>query len=104
MGKLKYVFEEDLAELQKLALPAVEWLFDNYTDEYRTTGRTRLLAVAFLKLAYKYPKKKIYCKDHFPNVGGFNNVMREIGDLISKYNMDINMDLRDSVIWKKEAI
>lgn len=54
-----------LSKLQQEYYPAIKWLIN---DGPRASGRTTLLAVAFLEKAVETPGRKILVFDHFPIV------------------------------------
>lgn len=67
-------------ETARSYLPTLEWLFD---DEQRRSGRTTLLAIAFIRLACKHPGRRMYFQDHAPTVSAANNMREVVLGLIS---------------------
>lgn len=61
MGNL---FDFNLTETQQKHLEAIEWLLD-FNINIRS-GRSYLMAVAFIRMAIRHPKQRVYVYDHFP--------------------------------------
>ena len=53
----------ELSEQQRLALPALEWLFDP-SEINRRTGRTMVMAIAAMRSAVRWPGTWIRLIDH----------------------------------------
>lgn len=78
MDALSKYFEilSKLTDTQLAYLPAVEWLLDN--DSHRRTGRSALMATAFLRCALRYPGRWIKVSDHLPGVAQRRIIIQEI--------------------------
>jgi hypothetical protein len=64
----------ELTLLQQLALPSIKWLLDSRAIG---SGRTTLMAHAFVQLAIERPNTSIQIFDHFPNID-YKNLITEI--------------------------
>lgn len=74
-----------LTPLQKTRLSVLEWLIDEPGS--KGTGRTHLLALAFIKIALIYPNNKIYVWDHHNFNADKKRVVRLIHHILEKdYN------------------
>ncbi|HOP53920.1 MAG TPA: hypothetical protein PLN81_05290 [Bacillota bacterium] len=62
LAALMTALEQSLDLHQRLALPAVEWLIG---DRHPASGRTHLLAVAYVRLGILNLGRKIYVRDHY---------------------------------------
>ena len=66
---------------QKKHLETLKWLVD--VDKNAATGRTTLLAIAFLETAFENPNKKIYIFDHCRfSLSADINLIKIIKDLL----------------------
>jgi len=58
----------EFTEQQAKYLEAIEWLLDNDNKDYRQSGRSYLMACAFISIAIKNPNKWIRFFDHHRNL------------------------------------
>lgn len=90
----------NLSEAQKVVLPMLEWLLDPYA--YRGSGRTTIMAMAFIRLAMRYPGERIDIFDHYggqrgarrsPIIDGIRRVLAASPEI-----RDIDLNDRDMFI------
>jgi len=73
---------EELTAEQKKHLVTIEWLIN--FEEHIRQGRTRLLAIAFIKRALMHRDEWIEVFDHYPTPQAKNILLSWIGNVISK--------------------
>jgi hypothetical protein len=83
MKKLKC--EKELTKKQAEYLKAFEWLVGG---GHKQEGRTRLLAVAYIKAAINNPGVWIMPTDHVQNYSSFLNLVNEISHLLEKESFE----------------
>jgi len=78
MSKLRF----QLTEQQKQYLPVVEWLLDFHTN--RATGRSYLMAVAFIRMALRHLGTPVRVFDHHPTLRASRHVLQIIKDILAQ--------------------
>lgn len=82
-------------ELNKLEV--IKWLISDY-QSVRHTGRTRLMAIAFVRLALEGRRTKIF--DHFQGTNSKQFVIDEINSIFNSPDIEIV----DGVIGSRKAV
>jgi hypothetical protein len=70
-----------LTKLQQKYLKAIEWLIS--PEDNRRSGRTTLMAIAFIKWALTHPERWIDIFDHFPTEEAKERLLIHIKKMIS---------------------
>lgn len=70
-----------LTEQQREALLVLDWLFDE-SDETRASGRSLILAIAYIRQAAKSPGRMITVQDHCPIKHAATFVLHRVVGLI----------------------
>jgi len=70
---------------QRAFVPAIEWLVDNTDDpRVRRSGRTTVLATAFLRAACLAPHRQVRVFDHVPGSESGRTVIRAMEEVIDR--------------------
>lgn len=70
---------------QQMRLPAIEWMVDETDDpRIRRSGRTSVLAAAFIRAACSAPGRKIRVFDHVPGNENARLILEMIDGIIDK--------------------
>jgi len=89
-------FVIELSKLQKKNLPAIEWLISDDRKD-RCSGRSFLLAVAFIKKAMQNPGRRVRVFDHSDLTYGAKRLFDDMVDMkipgISYYHTDFSIKL-----------
>jgi len=67
-------------------------LFDPFDGENRGTGRTRLIARAFIKIAIKHPRREVIVRDHTNHPAAHRHLLIRIQEILNDENNDYNIE------------
>jgi len=98
--RLKYRTKYTLLPHQEEFLPAIEWLI---SDHNRGSGKTFLLAWAYVDKAIKQWGNPVYVVDHYP-ARSQEFLMREIEKLLINANLEYTMRKRDNCFVVRHPI
>lgn len=84
--KIKKEIKIELNKDQKKYLPAIQWLI----SDRRATGKTYLLAVAFIMKAIENPGRQIQIFDHIPRIR-LNYLLDTIQMIVGSDNPDFTI-------------
>lgn len=87
-----------LSNIQTAALDIIEWLIDD-SIRSRQSGRSTLLAVAFIRKAIRRPKRKVVVFDHYPTMQAKESLMANIQQMIRT-----SSELRNKFILESNSI
>lgn len=79
----------NLTKMQQEALPILKWLYRPGFAE--ATGRTEVLAHAFIQLAIEHPNTPIFLQDHFHYPHCQKDLMSRVCRLIEEYPGDFKL-------------
>ena len=82
MKKSDKIIKIRLTKEQEKHFKTIEWLLD--FNENIATGRSYLMAITFIKMAFKYPNRWIQVFDHFPSKMGSERLLDTIKSIISQ--------------------
>lgn len=71
-----------LTKDQEQKYPTIEWLLDPFSNY--GSGRTQLMAIAFINLAINYPNREIHIFDHSDLHNHYTFILSRVKQLISE--------------------